>query len=127
MAQFGNKVKLTVLKGMEAIGQGASNLASNAQQRLQELNLDNQRRELLNAFPLKAYELWQKGESLPQPLEEMLKEFYPKVNTGKMLAFYFKHPIRMWSKTVDSAEHAYRFNKIGKGNFVKGQYTKNKI
>ena len=74
MAQFGNKVKLTVLKGMEAIGQGASNLASNAQQRLQELNLDNQRRELLNAFPLKAYELWQKGESLPQPLEEMLKE-----------------------------------------------------
>ena len=72
MAQFGNKVKLTVLKGMEAIGQGASNLASNAQQRLQELNLDNQRRELLNAFPLKAYELWQKG--LPQPLEEMLKE-----------------------------------------------------
>ena len=32
------------------------------------------RRELLNAFPLKAYELWQKGESLPQPLEEMLKE-----------------------------------------------------
>ena len=50
MAQFGNKVKLAVLKGMEAIGQGASNLASNAQQRLQELNLDNQRRELLNAF-----------------------------------------------------------------------------
>ena len=40
MAQFGNKVKLAVLKGMEAIGQGASNLASNAQQRLQELNLD---------------------------------------------------------------------------------------
>ena len=74
MAQFGNKVKLTVLKGMEALGQGASNLASHAQQRLQELNLDNQRRELLNAFPLKAYELWQKGESLPQPLEEMLKE-----------------------------------------------------
>ena len=35
MAQFGNKVKLTILKGMEAIGQGASNLASNAQQRLQ--------------------------------------------------------------------------------------------
>ena len=74
MAQFGNKVKLTILKGMEAIGQGASNLASNAQQRLQELNMENQRRELLNAFPLKAYELWQKGESLPQPLEEMLIE-----------------------------------------------------
>ena len=74
MAQFGNKIKLTVLKGMEAIGQGASNLASSAQQRLQELNLENQRRELLNAFPLKAYELWQKGESFPQPLEDMLAE-----------------------------------------------------
>ena len=39
-----------------------------------ELNMENQRRELLNAFPLKAYELWQKGERLPQPLEEMLTE-----------------------------------------------------
>ena len=36
--------------------------------------MENQRRELLNAFPLKAYELWQKGERLPQPLEEMLTE-----------------------------------------------------
>lgn len=68
----------------------------------------------------------QKGKNNPMG-EEMLKEFYPKVNTGKMLVFYLKHPMRLWSKTVDSAEHAYRFNKIGEGNFVKGQYNKTKI
>lgn len=74
MAQFVNQVKLTVLKGMQAIGQSASNLASNAQQRLQEMNLENQRREILSAFPLKAYEMWQKGEALPEALTDMLKE-----------------------------------------------------
>ena len=74
MAGFGNKVKLTVLKGMEAVGQSASSLASNAQQKLQELNLETQRREILSAFPLKAYDLWQKGEALPEPLDKMLRE-----------------------------------------------------
>lgn len=74
MAAFGNKIKLTVLKGMEAVGQSASNLASNAQQKLQELNLETQRREILSDFPLRAYDLWQKGETLPKPLDDMLKE-----------------------------------------------------
>ncbi|MDD3337212.1 MAG: hypothetical protein PHI98_17185 [Eubacteriales bacterium] len=74
MAGVTNKVKLTFLKGMEAIGQSASNLASNAQQKLQELNLENQRREILTDFPLRAYDLWQKGEVLPDSLSQMLKE-----------------------------------------------------
>lgn len=74
MAGFGNKVKLTVLKGMEAVGQSASSLASNAQHKLQELNLETQRREILSAFPLRAYDLWQKGEALPEELAKMLKE-----------------------------------------------------
>lgn len=74
MAGLGNKFKLTVLKGMEAIGQSASNLASNAQQKLQELNLETQRREILSDFPLRAYDLWQKGETMPEPLDKMMKE-----------------------------------------------------
>lgn len=74
MAGLANKVKLTVLKGMEVVGQSASNLASNAQHKLQELNLETQRREILSDFPLRAYDLWQKGEALPEPLDKMLKE-----------------------------------------------------
>lgn len=74
MAGLGNKLKLTVLKGMEVVGQSASNLASNAQHKLQELNLETQRREILSDFPLRAYDLWQKGETLPEPLDKMLKE-----------------------------------------------------
>ena len=74
MAGFGNKVKTAVLKGMEAVGQSASNLATNAQQKLQELNLETQRREILSDFPLRAYDLWQKGEAMPEPLAKMLSE-----------------------------------------------------
>ena len=73
MAGFGNKVKLTMLKGMEAVGQRASNMASSAQQKLQELNLETQRREILSEFPLRAYDLWQKGEQLPEPLSKMME------------------------------------------------------
>lgn len=74
MAGLGNKLKRTVLKSMEAVGQSASNLATNAQQKLQELNLETQRREILSAFPLQAYDLWQKGEKLPEALEKKLQE-----------------------------------------------------
>lgn len=73
MAGFGNKVKLTMLKGMEAVGQRASSMASNAQLKLQELNLETQRREILSEFPLRAYDLWQKGETLPEPLAKMME------------------------------------------------------
>ena len=74
MAGFGNKVKLTMLKGMEAVGQRASSMASSAQQKLQELNLETQRREILSEFPLRAYDLWQKGEQLPEPLAKMMAD-----------------------------------------------------
>lgn len=74
MAGLGNRVKTAVLKGMEAVGQSASNLAANAQQKLQELNLETQRREILSDFPLRAYDLWQKGEAMPEPLAKMLEE-----------------------------------------------------
>lgn len=73
MAGFGNKVKLTMLKGMEAVGQRASSMASSAQQKLQELNLETQRREILSEFPLRAYDLWQKGEQLPEQLSKMME------------------------------------------------------
>lgn len=66
--------------------------------------------------------------------EEMLKEFYPNVSFGKILAFYLKHSDRIWEKIVSSASNAYNFSQnnnynfsdIDEHNFIKGQYTSHK-
>ena len=72
--KFTNRIKLTVLKGMEAIGTSASNMASNAKFKVQEINLEARKREILTEFSMAAFELWQNGETLPAPLDTMLKE-----------------------------------------------------
>ncbi|WP_026883821.1 hypothetical protein [Clostridium akagii] len=59
--------------------------------------------------------------------QEMLKEFYPKVSPVKVLGFYFNHLDRLWEKIVDSADNAYAFSLPSKSNFIKGQYTSNKL
>lgn len=74
MASIVNGLKTAVLKGMEAVGKGASNMASNAQQKLSEINLESRRREILSEFPMRAFDLWQKGEVLPESLSAMLQE-----------------------------------------------------
>ena len=74
MAKIGNRLKLALLKSMEAIGKGASNLASNAHLKVSEINLETRRREILSEFPLRAHDLWQKGVELPQPLGDMMAE-----------------------------------------------------
>lgn len=72
--RFSSQVRLTLLKGMEALGTSASNLASNAKIKVNEINLENRRREILTDFSLQAFELWQKGVEMPEPLSSMLTE-----------------------------------------------------
>lgn len=74
MAALGNNVKMAFLKGLEALGKGASNMATNAHQKLNEINLETRRRELLSEIPVRALDLWQQGEPMPQSLGEMLSE-----------------------------------------------------
>lgn len=74
MAKMINQVKLALLKGMEAVGTSASNMASSAKHRVAEINLETRRREILTEFSLSAFALWQKGEQLPEPLNGMLQE-----------------------------------------------------
>lgn len=76
MATWNNSVKTAFLKGIEAIGHKASNLASNAHQKLDELNLETRRRELLHEVPVKAMDLWQSGVKLPEDLEKLLAELH---------------------------------------------------
>lgn len=74
MADLGKSLKTAWMKGMEAIGNTASNIASNTKYKVQEMNLINRRREILSDFGAQAYEMWQKGETFPEKLEEQLRE-----------------------------------------------------
>ncbi len=58
---------------------------------------------------------------------EMKKEFYPNVSPVKVLGFYLNHLDRLCQKVVDSGNNAYGFSSPGSSNFMKGQYTHNKI
>jgi len=74
MAEFGKNLKGIWLKGMEAISNTASSIASNTKYKVDEMNIVNRRREILSDFGAQAYELWQKGERFPEALETLLKE-----------------------------------------------------
>lgn len=63
-----------LLKCVQAIGQKASGMASDAQEKLNEINLDSRRREIMANFPLVAMNLWQEGAEFPEELSAMLEE-----------------------------------------------------
>lgn len=67
-------LKKTWLKGMEAVGNAASNIADNAKYKVSEMNLETRRREILADFGSVAYEMWQRGEVFPPALEAQLEQ-----------------------------------------------------
>ncbi len=74
MAEIGKSLKGIWLKSMEAISNTASSIASNTKYKVDEMNLVNRRREILSNLSAQCYEMWQKGESLPEPLDSLLQE-----------------------------------------------------
>lgn len=74
MADMLKALKKTWLKGMEAVGNAASNIADNAKYKVNEMNLVTRRREILADFGSVAYEMWQKGETFPPPLNAQLEQ-----------------------------------------------------
>ena len=74
MAIFGEKLRTAFLKGIEALGKGASSLADGAQKKLDEMNLETRRREILAAIPKCVSELYAQGVELPQQLTDLLGE-----------------------------------------------------
>jgi hypothetical protein len=74
MADMRGKMKKFWMKSMQAVGNTASSIASNTRYKVNEMNLQNRRREILNDFSSKAYALWMKGEKLPDELAEMMEE-----------------------------------------------------
>ena len=62
------------MKGMEAVGNAASSIASSTKSKVDEMNLVNRRTEILKDFGNRAYALWLKGEQFPEELASQLQE-----------------------------------------------------
>jgi hypothetical protein len=72
--KFSSRIKIALLNIMQAFGSAASHLASNAKLRVQEINLEARRHEILTEFSLQAFEMWHNGIKLPKELSDMFKE-----------------------------------------------------
>lgn len=68
------RAKALWIKGMKAVGNTAANIANNTRYKVDEVTIQNRRREVFNDLAHKAYALWLKGESFPEPMVKMLDE-----------------------------------------------------
>lgn len=68
------KAKSLWIKGMKAIGNTAASIANNTRYKVDEVTIQNRRREVLGDLANKTYALWLKGESFPESMTKMLDE-----------------------------------------------------
>lgn len=74
MADVMKQIKKIWIKGMETVGNTASSIANNTRFKVDEMNLQNQRREIVANIGSVAYVLWQKGERFPEEIAKQLQE-----------------------------------------------------
>ena len=72
--KFSSRLKIAFLNIMQAFGSAASQMASNAKLRVNEINLESRRHEILTEFSLQAFAMWHNGVKLPKELSEMFTE-----------------------------------------------------
>lgn len=68
------RVKSLWIKGMKAVGNTAASIANNTRYKVDEVTIQNRRREVLNDLAYKAYALWLKGEVFPEQMDKLLNE-----------------------------------------------------
>ena len=68
------RAKALWIRGMKAVGNTAANIANNTRYKVDEVTIQNRRREVFNDLAHKAYALWLKGESFPETMDSMLRE-----------------------------------------------------
>jgi uncharacterized coiled-coil protein SlyX len=69
-----DKAKLLWIKGMKTIGNTATNIANNTKYKVDEMTLQNRRRELGGDLSSAVYAMWMKGTEFPTELTRMLEE-----------------------------------------------------
>ncbi|NMD37849.1 MAG: hypothetical protein GYA87_04120 [Christensenellaceae bacterium] len=91
---LGNTRELFV-KAMEGVSDAAAKLASNAKYKVTEVNLTTRRREILENFGKKCYDLWNQGTQFPPEVEAELAELADideQINTLKAEHFSYLNP-----------------------------------
>lgn len=74
MADIGKSVREFLLQSVKAVNSAANSVASTTRYKVDELNLQNRRKELLSAASDLAYTLWKGGEPLPESLASILEK-----------------------------------------------------
>lgn len=72
--KLSSRIKIAFLNAMQAFGSAASHWATNAKLRVQEINMEARRHEILTEASLQAFELWHNGVKLPKELNDMFTE-----------------------------------------------------
>ena len=67
------RVKSLWIKGMKAVGNTAASIANNTRYKVDEVTIQNRRREVLNDLAYKAYALWLKGEVFPEQMDRLIE------------------------------------------------------
>ena len=74
MADIGENIKTFMKKGLEAIESTANSIAETTRQKVDEINLQNRKNEVMCGLSQKLYDLWLQGEKLPESLIPDLEE-----------------------------------------------------
>ena len=69
-----DKVKSLWIRGMKAVGNTAASIANNTRYKVDEVTIQNRRREVLNDLAYKTYSLWLKGTAFPEQMDKLLNE-----------------------------------------------------
>lgn len=72
--KLSSRIKIAFLNAMQAFGSAASHWATNAKLRVQEINLESRRHEILTKASMQGFELWHNGVKLPKELADMYAE-----------------------------------------------------
>ncbi|MBN1777614.1 MAG: hypothetical protein JW811_05775 [Clostridiales bacterium] len=72
--KLSSRIKIAFLNIMQAFGSAASHWATTAKLRVQEINLEARRHEILTESSMRAFELWHNGVKLPKELSDMFHE-----------------------------------------------------
>lgn len=74
MADLRRSVRDLFLQGVEAVNNAANHVANATRSKVDELNLRNRRKELLDTLASALYEQWQQGLELPETMTGMLEQ-----------------------------------------------------
>lgn len=74
MSDIGQNIRELVTKGMEAIGNTASNIAASTRQKVNEINTSTRKKELYEALGEQTYIAWLNGTEFQDPMTDILRE-----------------------------------------------------